>query len=76
MQCPNCGEDRIKKQTWQDDIWGAWTTVETFLQCSDCGWTYHNSYGHTAINGVPETPDEIDEYGIDGVEYPASREAG
>lgn len=53
--CPVCGVE-VVRQRWTDDIGGASMTVETCVECKECGYFDHTSYGCTVLRiGTKET---------------------
>lgn len=56
--CPFCGGD-MKYQSWQDEVWGAMTTVETHYECRYCSFEAGSSYGNNyqTLFGIELVPD-------------------
>lgn len=48
MNCPICGS-KLKSFSYSDDIWGAWVTVESGVDCTVCDYSNFNAYGQYVV---------------------------
>ena len=53
-ECPRCNEETLSVQRWYDDV----GMVEELLECNDCGYRYHWSYGYVIDDESEEEEDE------------------